>query len=672
MVEKFKYMSYLLCFSLFIAIGILFIALTKDTGKKIVALLSASVLASICVAIPAVNALSGHAQQWFIDYLFPFGAIYFRLDALSAWFILITQFVLLMGIVYGLFYMRPYQKQNAHLSVHIISWMLLQWSLSLACIVQHSIAFLIFWELITLSAFMLIIWEHGKKDTIKAGLNYLIQSHISVAILTVVFLVLHAKTGSWDFNAFKLFSKLEPSTALVLYILMFAGFALKAGFIPFHTWLPKAHPAAPSHVSGVMSGVIIKMGLYGLLRFTLLYSGVLLIPAWTLVFVGVFTALYGVMHSTVQRNFKAALAYSSIENIGIAGLGIGIGMLGMNFGKPFMIYAGFGAALVHVLVHATLKPALFFCAGTVYQLTHKLDMEQLGGLSSKMPKTAFLFSIAGMAISGLPPFGAFISEFLIISGIVYGISTLGFAASLSLIIVLILFAVTSGAAVLSFTRTAGIVFSGNTRSNLPDHFDENHRTAYIPVIVLISIALLVGCFPSVIFNVLLYPLELFQSTIKENPVLDFNRISEMLSQVGIVTVLLTLIVVGGYYFRKKKLSKRVVTEQPTWGCGYTAPTPRIQYTGYAYSRSVTILFSVFFNKKKDENVSRQMFVPQAELHVENKDIVEQSVIDTPVKTLTFILGMFGFLQNGRLQYYIMYGLIFMLAIFVLTFFGIIA
>jgi len=659
-------------FSLFIAIGILFIVSAKDTGKKIVALLSVSLLSSVSISIPAFAALSGHAHEWFINYLFPFGAIYFRLDALSAWFILIIQFVLLLGIVYGLFYMRPYQKQNAHLSVHIISWLILQWSLSLACIVQHTLAFLMLWELITLSAFMLIIWEHGKKDTIKAGLNYLIQSHISVAILTIVFLILHSKTGSYDFNSFKLFSKLEPTTALTIYILMFAAFALKAGFIPFHTWLPKAHPAAPSHVSGVMSGVIIKMGLYGLLRFTLLYSGLLLIPAWLLVFAGILTALYGVMHSSVQRNFKAALAFSSIENIGLAGLGIGIGMLGMNFGKPFMVYAGFGAAFIHILVHAMLKPALFFCAGTVYQLTHKLDMEQLGGLSSKMPRTAFLFSFTGMAISGLPPFGAFISEFLLIIGIVYGISTLGFAASLSLVIVLILLAVTSGAAVLSFTRTTGIVFSGNARTCLPDYFDENHRTAYIPVIILTTIALLVGCFPSVVFQCLRYPLELFQSTIKENPILDFKRISEMLSQLGYATLLLSSLIIGGYYWRKKILSKRTVVEASTWGCGYTAPTPRIQYTGYAYSRGITNLFSIFFNIKRKEEISNKMFNPHSEAYSENTDVIESSLVNFPVKILTFLLGLFGFLQNGRLQYYIMYGLIFMLAIFVLSFFGLIA
>lgn len=665
-------MNYLLWFSLFIAIGILFIASTRGTGKKIIALLLVSIFSSVSISIPAFIALRGHAQQWFLDYLFPFGAIYLRLDGLSAWFILIIQFVMLMGIVYGLFYMRPYQKQNAHLSVHIISWLILQWSLSMACIVQHTLAFLMLWELITLSAFMLIIWEHGKKDTIKVGLNYLIQSHISVAILTVVFLVLHSKTGSYDFNSFKLFSKLEPTTSLTLYLLMFAAFSLKAGFIPFHTWLPKAHPAAPSHVSGVMSGVIIKMGLYGILRFTLLFNGLILIPAWTLVFVGAFTAFYGVLHSTVQRNFKATLAFSSIENIGITGIAIGIGMLGMNFGKPFMIYAGFGAALIHILVHAMLKPALFFCAGTVYQLTHKLDMEQLGGLSSKMPRTSFLFSIAGMAISGLPPFGTFISEFLILSGIVYGISTLGFSASLSLVIVLILLSLTAGAAVLSFTRTSGIVFAGNARTSLPDHFDENHRTAYYPVIILISIALLVGCFPSIVFQILLYPLELFQSTIKENPVLDYNRIIAMLNQVGMATIALSALIVGGYYLRKRKLSQRIVKEVPTWGCGYTAATPRIQYTGYAYSRGITNLFSVFFKIKRKEEISKEMFTSHNQAYAENEDIVEKTIIDMPVKILTLLLGLFGFLQNGRLQYYIMYGLIFMLAIFILTFFGIIA
>lgn len=665
-------MVYLFLFSVILAVGVFSTLLVRNVQGKIFFASLSSICASIIIAIPSIQALSGHLLLITLEYSFPFGSIPLQIDALSAWFILIAQLTLACGMFYGMFYMRAYQTQNAHLSLHVMSWLILQWSLAMASIVQHLLSFLIFWELITLSAFILVIWEHGKSNTIKAGLNYLIQSHISVAILTVVFLVIQTKTGMTNFEGFRTLSKTSPSLGLTLFILMFAAFSLKSGFIPFHTWLPYAHPAAPAHVSGVMSGVIIKMGLYGILRFLLLYPGNMYYVAWIILGFASFTAFYGVIHSSVQRNLKTALAYSSIENIGLAGIGIGLGALGLASGKPFMVYTGFGATLIHILVHAMLKPSLFFCAGTIYQLTHKLDMEQLGGLNKQMPRTAGLFSLSSMAISGLPPFGAFITEFLVISGLVYGISILDFSSAFALIFVLIFIAFTSGTAVMSFSRMVSIIFSGSSRSVLPDKIDEHHRFAFWPVIPLLSIALLVGCFPSFIFQLLTNSLELFLTGLKENPVTDFDRIRSMLINVGFVSCLFVAISVLLYRLRKRKLKTKEINTTETWGCAYSAPTPRIQYTAYSFSRGLLTLFPIFFKTTKKEAGSAEMFAPDASFENNSNDRVENIVIDTPIKTLSFVLSVFGFIQNGKLQSYIMYGLIFMLIICVLTLFGIIA
>jgi formate hydrogenlyase subunit 3/multisubunit Na+/H+ antiporter MnhD subunit len=665
-------MVYLFLFSVILAVGVFSTLLVRNVQGKIFFASLSSICASIIIAIPSIQALSGHLLLTTLEYSFPFGSIPLQIDALSAWFILIAQLTLACGMFYGMFYMRAYQTQNAHLSLHVMSWLILQWSLAMASIVQHLLSFLIFWELITLSAFILVIWEHGKSNTIKAGLNYLIQSHISVAILTVVFLVIQTKTGMTNFEGFRTLSKTSPSLGLMLFILMFAAFSLKSGFIPFHTWLPYAHPAAPAHVSGVMSGVIIKMGLYGILRFLLLYPGNMYYVAWIILGFASFTAFYGVIHSSVQRNLKTALAYSSIENIGLAGIGIGLGALGLASGKPFMVYTGFGATLIHILVHAMLKPSLFFCAGTIYQLTHKLDMEQLGGLNKQMPRTAGLFSLSSLAISGLPPFGAFITEFLVISGLVYGISILDFSSAFALIFVLIFIAFTSGTAVMSFSRMVSIIFSGSSRSVLPDKIDEHHRFAFWPVIPLLSIALLVGCFPSFIFQLLTNSLELFLTGLKENPVTDFDRIRSMLINVGFVSCLFVAISVLLYRLRKRKLKTKEINTTETWGCAYSAPTPRIQYTAYSFSRGLLTLFPIFFKTTKKEAGSAEMFAPDASFENNSNDRVENIVIDTPIKTLSFVLSVFGFIQNGKLQSYIMYGLIFMLIICVLTLFGIIA
>ncbi|MCE1200024.1 MAG: hypothetical protein LWW85_13730, partial [Marinilabiliales bacterium] len=254
------------------------------------------------------------------------GAIPIRMDALSAWFILIIDLIFLVGITYGLAYLKSGPIESRRLNLHFISLLLQHASILAICVVQNSLVFLVFWELMALTSFLLIIYQHEESINIQAGINYLIQAHLSIVFLIIGFLWVAVKTGSYDFQSITNYaSTLPPAGSLLLFLCFFAAFAIKAGLIPFHTWLPYAHPAAPSHISGMMSGILIKIGVYGIFRFILLIPTDYLLAGYLILFISVISGLYGVMMAIVQHNLKKLLAYHSIENIGIVGIGIAIG-----------------------------------------------------------------------------------------------------------------------------------------------------------------------------------------------------------------------------------------------------------------------------------------------------------------------------------------------------------
>ncbi|MBK6933183.1 MAG: hypothetical protein IPH12_20845 [Saprospirales bacterium] len=238
---------------------------------KGVASMAAAGVGALISGFLAVQAMQGNETELLLPGTPVTGEIPVRIDALSGWFILLINFTMITGGLYGLQYMKAYREQKANLTLHGMAFLLVQCMLMVICSVQNAIVFLFAWEIMAVSAFLLVIFEHQKPETLKAGINYLIQSHVSIVLLSLGFIWVAYRTGSYDFKAIAAFSESFPAlTNLVLLGCFFAGFGLKAGFVPFHTWLPHAHPAAPSHVSGIMSGVLIKIGIYGILRMILL------------------------------------------------------------------------------------------------------------------------------------------------------------------------------------------------------------------------------------------------------------------------------------------------------------------------------------------------------------------------------------------------------------------
>jgi len=611
----------------------------------------------------AIQSLMGQVIDFNLPGSIITGIIPIRIDALSGWFILMVNFVFITGGWYGIFYMKAYKNQRKKLSLHAIAFLMLHAAIVSLMVIQNSIAFLVAWEIMMFSAFICVIFEHEKEATLKAGLNYLIQSHICVVLLVAGFLWVNYKTGSYDFNAIIAFTSSQTAAgALFLFMLFFVGFAFKAGFVPFHTWLPYAHPAAPAHISGIMSGVLIKCGIYGILRMLLLIKTDYTTIGYIILTFSVISGLYGVMLAIVQHDLKKLLAYHSVENIGIIGMGIGIGCIGLGTGNQLIASLGFAGALLHTLNHALFKPLLFFTTGIVYQATHTLNIEHLGGLIKKMPQTALLFLIAAVAISGIPPFNGFISEFIIYSGLYQWLQS---ASLVSLIVILFLIlglVLIGGLALLCFTKAFGIVFLGNARKELHQEVKDGPFLQLLPLYFIAFFILFIGLFPQLFLDVLVRPVGLFTGIQGVANYSFQGKAFEALQPIGWSMwglILLTLLI---WLLRKWVLHHRKVSVGATWGCGYIAPTAKLQYTAGSFVRAYSKLNKPTLLFSKNEKVVNGLFPAEGHYESHAYDKLEKWLIDKPVKAIKSFLKRFLFLQNGSLQSYILYGVLFIIAV----------
>jgi formate hydrogenlyase subunit 3/multisubunit Na+/H+ antiporter MnhD subunit len=630
------------------------LAAVKEERKGWIALVAVLLNAGFTSWI-AIRALGGHGWEQSICGGPVFGQIALRVDALSGWFILLTNFTLLTGAVYGIRYMQSYKGQTAGLTLHFISYIWSQAAMIGIFCVQHALAFLCAWEIMTITGFLLVIFEHGKMEVLKAGINYLIQAHVSILFLTLAFIWIDVQTGSYDFSAIAGYTaRAHPALSFLLFLFFFVGFAIKAGFVPFHTWLPYAHPVAPAHISGVMSGVLIKLGIFGMLRMLLLIKVNLALVGYTLLIVSVVSGLYGVLLAIVQHNLKKLLAYHSIENIGIIGMGIGLGCLGLAWHNSFLAFAGFAGALLHTLNHSLFKSLLFYTAGTVYQYAHTMDIEQLGGLVRKLPQTAALFLLASMAICGLVPFNGFISEFLIYSGLFRGIASGQLSTVVACVFVVFGLALVGGLAMLCFTKAFGIVFLGTARHRYPGLSREGGLVRLIPQYLAAVPIVFIGLFPQLILPVLAPAVALFTGGAPD----EQTSFTAMLRPVSICAAAFLFICIGLFAIRRRLSAGRENAIASTWGCGYVAPTPRMQYTANSFVRSCRKLVRPLLQMNKSEGEISGVF-PQPIRSVSHPyDKLEALVIDRPLRALRGLLGRFKFLQNGSEQYYILYGVSF--------------
>jgi len=643
-------------------LAILIIPFLKVKGKGMV-LFSAIVMNALLSGYLAFQPLSGQLLEFSFAGSLVTGPVNLRIDALSGWFILIINFVFITGSFYGLFYMKAYEKQKNNLTLHSIVFILLHTALIGLCAIQNSLVFLIAWEIMALSAFIAVIFEHGKMATLRAGMNYLIHSHVSILFLMFGFIWVALKTGSYDFNSITTYtSQNSGATGLVLFLCFFIGFGIKAGFVPFHTWLPYAHPAAPAHISGIMSGVMIKIGIFGIFRMiTLIKTDYYTIGLVILAF-SVVSGLYGVMLAILQHNLKKLLAYHSIENIGIIGMGIGIGCIGLGTGNYLLASLGFAGGLLHTLNHALFKSLLFYTAGNVYQATHTLHIDHLGGLIKKMPQTALLFLIAAIAICGIPPFNGFISEFIIYSGFYYWMQGSLIGPLMTIIFSVLALVLIGGLALLCFTKAFGIVFLGNPRQKFDHEVKEVSFSQLLPLYLIAFLVVFIGVFPQIFMNALSQPVNLLAGLPSISDIPFPEKTTELLQPVTWGTWIFILISLVVFGLRKLVMQNRKASFEPTWGCGYVAPTVKLQYTAGSFVRPYSKLFRPFLLSSKTQKDVEGIFPSGGSYETHIYDRIEKYLIDNPIAAYKSLLGRFLFLQNGKLQFYILYGIIFIVSV----------
>ncbi len=645
-------------FNLVAVVSIVALPFLKVRGKGILTLVTIC-LQVVLASIISFQVLSGNPVDYSYAGSFITGPIPIRVDYLSAWFILIIGFTFLTGAVYGIQYMKKYIDQAANITLHASAYILTLTTLVDICIVQNSLVLLVIWEVMAISSFILIIFEHYKTETLRAGINFLIQAHVCILFLTLAFMWVRIKTGTYDFNGITAFTGSQPSLIGVgLFIFFFLGFAIKAGFVPFHTWLPLAHPAAPAHISGVMSGVIIKIGIFGILRVLLLIKANFVTIGYFVLLISVLTGVYGVMLAIIQHNLKKLLAYHSIENIGIIGIGIGLGCLGVGYSNQILIVLGFSGALLHTLNHSLFKSLLFYSTGNVYQLAHTINIESLGGLIRKMPQTAFLFLIGSLAICGLPPFNGFVSEFLIYLGMFKSISSTDFTLTAMMLFSILGLVLIGGLAMICFTKAFSIVFLGTPRQISIDKVEQEKKASTLPLYAIVAVIMAIGIVPIVFLKVISLPVGQFANVISVDTASQFSEITHTAAMIGIYSAVFILIIGLTIFIRRMVTRKRLTSITNTWGCGYNGSSNKMQYTASSFIRTYRKLASPFLHVDKIKREAIGIFPESIHQETHPHDKVEKWLIDKPIYAFRQLLSRFTFLQNGNVQAYILYGFIF--------------
>ena len=398
-----------------------------------------------------------------------------RVDGLSAFFLIVVGVVGASATVYGFGYSAAYEGRY---SLRLLGAMLnvLLLSLSVQVMADNALTFLMAWEAMSLSAYAMVLTEHDRPGTVRAAHWYIALTHAGFVALLAMFLLLSGGDLSTSFAGMRSAS-LTPGTRDAAFVLALLGFGTKAGIAPLHVWLPMAHPVAPSHVSALMSGVVIKMGVYGLLRVTidLLVDG----PPWwggLVLGAGTVSALLGVLYALMEHDLKRLLAYHSVENIGIIFIGIGAGLMFQSFGLPTLATLGIVAGMYHTINHACFKGLLFLGAGSVVHAMGTRNMEEMGGLIKRMPRTAFFFLLGACAISALPPLNGFASEWLVFQALLGGSAIPQPEVAVVMPIAVAMLALTSGLAAACFVKAFGITFLAIPRSPRAEQAHEAPRS----------------------------------------------------------------------------------------------------------------------------------------------------------------------------------------------------
>lgn len=668
---------FLILFLLAGAFGALLFAKNKNLSNMF-ACASASV-ASIFGIIAALNViLTGKSLILSMPELIPYFTINFIVDNLAAYFILVISTIAIAASIYAIEYAKEYfEKYN----IGILGFLYNLFVLSLFLVVSagNIFWFLIVWELMSVSSYFLVIYEYDKKENQKAGFLYFIMTHIGAALITLAFLILYKYSGSLDFTDMNNIGGAIPDAAKnAIFLLAFLGFGSKAGIIPLHIWLPAAHPAAPSHVSSLMSGVMLKIAIYGFIRVIFSFLGASVLWWGILVIiVATVSAILGVLYALTEHDIKRLLAFHSVENIGIILIGVGGAMIFSSLELNSLAAIALIGGLFHVFNHAIFKGLLFLGAGSVIKSTHTRNMEDLGGLIKSMPYTALFFLIGAISISALPPFNGFASEWLVFQSLFASIAISELSLKILFAIIIAVLALTSALAAACFVKAFSITFLANPRSHHAENVTEAGWPIKTAMGLLAALCITFGIYPFPIINLLNgISGELLQNPIIPN-ITDSNTLFITPFQNGFssfspiwIAILILGIIPIAFILEKilgGKLKKRVYG---TWDCGSTL-NPRMQYTATAFSKPIQMIFkNIYRSYEKVEtnyyNDGTKYFMKQMKYEVELNEVYEKYLYSPIANTIVFLSKKMLHIQYGNVNIYLLY--IFITLIVLLMFF----
>ena len=659
-------MQLLLCLVLIILFSVIFIIPPRGKQWFSTALLFGGV--TLCVFAVVLFFKQGNpvTLEFTLGML---GTTQLYIDALSIFFLALISVAASTAFLFSGKYLQAYtgKKSNREISLHYISYLLLYFSMAGVVIFRDAGSFLFSWELMGISSFMIIILEGEIKEKLKAAIQYLVQMHIGFFLLVVAFVLVDSKTGEFGFQGLVPF--FSGNNNLPLFILFFLGFGIKAGFFPLHTWLPETHSIAPGNVSAFMSGAVIKMGIYGLIRVLSSLQNHLLEVGGILLIISVITGLYGIAMAVIQKDIKRLLAYSSIENIGIIGIGLSTGLLGQYWNNYVLMVAGYTGALIHTFNHSLFKSALFFSAGLLSKAVHTQNMDKMGGVIKRMPKTSAFFLFGALGICALPPLNGFVSEFLLYNGFFTSIASADILVNSLMVVAIIALALIGGLSVMAFAKAFGVAFLGEPRSKAAADIREESKASWAALLV----PFIIGIFPYVFIKVYYCIAEQVFAIDSVEGYMVMQDFVSIYNKLFIVNIVLLAVIALIYFVRRRVIRQHTIGYGPTWGCGYTAINAKLQYTSASFvSDFAHLTHPVTRYKREMKPIAEDEIFPKArEYEGESNDVVRMHLINRPAIWLNRRISRLAIFQTGKVQHYISYALLFMALIFVLTFFNLI-
>ena len=639
-------------------LGTAVLAIALSRSKRSTAVIYGATLAICLVALfGSIRWLLGDAQNASALALpigLPWLGAHFRLDALASFFLLVVNLGGAAASLYGLGY-GHHEEAPQRVLPFFPAFLA---GMNLVVLADDAFSYLLCWEFMSLASWALVMAHHRETGNAKAGYVYLVMASFGTLALLLAFGLLAGPTGDYGFAAIRA-AQHTPYVATLVLILMLLGAGSKAGLVPLHVWLPLAHPAAPSHVSALMSGVMTKVAIYGFIRIVFDLLGP---PAWpasaVILFFGGITAVMGILYAMMEKDLKRLLAYSTIENVGIIFVSLGLALAFQANGMKLLASLAFTAALFHVLNHSFFKSLLFFGAGAVLTSTGERDMDKLGGLIHRMPFTSFAVLVGCVAISALPPFNGFVSEWLIFQAVLQSPDLPQWALKIMVPAVGAMLALAAALAAACFVKAFGISFLGRPRSPAAEAAHEVDRYSLSAMFILASLCLLAGILPGPVIDAL-SPITLQilggRMPIQANePWLSIVPIAESRSSYnGLLVMLFITFSASLAVFVIHRFASHALRRAPAWGCGFSDPTPAAQYSGGSFAQPIRRVFgTMLFHARDHVEMPPPGDIRPARLRIELHDLIWEGMYRPIAVAIAFSSERLNRLQFLTIRQYL--------------------